>query len=568
MRRTRTLILTTVAVVAATATAWFALPASAAAPTASVRTVSDWGTGWQSEVTVDNTGTSAMSAWKVEFDLPAGATIGSFWDASLASAGTHHTFTNRSWNAGVPVGAKVTFGFVGSGGKPFNCKLNGLPCGGAATGPTATTPAATGPSATGPAVTGPAATGPAATAATPSAENPTNADSAGGSPAVGAATGAPAVPTTGGTAAVPPAGNLLPVTVSNKTGRGDSVFLYVLGVNLTTGKLGYVDSAGAFTAWTGGGAVPAPAPDVAIAGPGNGASTTIKVPKNLSGRLYMSFGRKLDFRLTTDGLVQPAPWAGGDPNRDILFDWSEFTLDDSGLWLNSSQVDMFAVPHIVSVTGGSGKVSSTGELKTGGRQAVINAVKASPDFAKSVVTRADGTVLRVLAPGKAADAGLMSPNYLDSYISGAWAAYAGKNLTVVPFTDQPSVRFTGRTSGNVMNFTDSSGKTVASFTKPSTANVWGCDGALAAPNDQVVGPIARTLCAALTRTTLGRLDTQPSGTAADFYQGAPANLYAKVIHQNMVDGKAYAFAFDDVQNQESLVHDGDPRQAAITLTPF
>jgi hypothetical protein len=229
---------------------------------------------------------------------------------------------------------------------------------------------------------------------------------------------------------------------------------------------------------------------------------------------------------------------------------------------------MFAVPHIVSVTGGSGTVTSTGELKSGGRQRVIDAIKAAPDFAKSVVTRSDGTVLRVLAPGKAADAGLMSPTYLDSYISSAWSAYASKTLTVIPFSDQPNNKFLGRTSGDVMSFTDTTGKVVASFTKPSTANVWGCDGALGAPNDQVVGPIARTLCAALQRGTLGKLDTQPSGTAADFYQGDPANLYAKVIHQNMIDGKAYAFAFDDVLNQESLVHDGDPRLATITMTPF
>ena len=141
------------------------------------------------------------------------------------------------------------------------------------------------------------------------------------------------------------------MTVTNNTGRGDAVYLYVLGVNLGTGKLGYVNSGGAFTAWTGGQPVPVPAPDVAIPGPANGASTTIRVPKGLSGRLYMSFGKKLDFRLSTDGLVQPAPWAGGDPNRDILFDWSEFTLNDSGLWLNSSQVDMFAVPHVVTRAG-------------------------------------------------------------------------------------------------------------------------------------------------------------------------------------------------------------------------
>jgi hypothetical protein len=226
------------------------------------------------------------------------------------------------------------------------------------------------------------------------------------------------------------------------------------------------------------------------------------------------------------------------------------------------------VPHIVSVTGAGGAVSKTGEVVPGGRQKVIDAIAGQPDFARSVVTRSDGTVLRVLAPGKAADAGLMSPTYLDPYIGSAWNAYTAKTLTVVPFSDQPGTTFQGRTSGDVMSFTDGTGAQVASFTKPSTANVWGCDGALGAPNDQVVGPIARTLCAALQRGTLGTIDTQPGGTAADFYRNSPTNEYAKAIHANMVDGKAYAFAFDDVQNQESLVHDGNPQAAGITMTAF
>ncbi len=550
MRRTRSLLFSVVAVAAVAATTWIALPASAAAPTATLKTVSAWDSGWQGEVTISNTGADALTSWKVEFDLVveggvAGGTIGSFWDTDMTASGSHRTFTNRPWNGAVPVGGKVTFGFVGSGAKPVNCKLNGLPCNGAA----------------------PAAAAPVAPTVLPTTAAPATAPPVTSAPTAAPST-APASSDSKADAPVPPKGNLLPVTVSNKTGRGDAVFLYVLGVNLTTGKLGYVNAAGDFTAWTGGGPVPSPAPDVAIPGPADGADTTIRVPKNLSGRLYMSFGRKLDFRITGDGLVQPAPWAGSDPNRDILFDWSELTLNDSGLWLNSSQVDMFAVPHVVSVTGGNGETRKTGEVKAGGRQRVIDAIKASPDFAKSVVTRADGTVLRVLAPGKAADAGLMSPTYLDAYIARAWNAYTSKTLTVVPFTDRPDTRFTGRTSGDVMNFSDAAGKTVASFTRPSTTNVWGCDGALGAPNDLVVGPIARTLCAALWRTTLGELDTQPSGTAADFYTGDPANVYAKAIHDNMADGKAYAFAFDDVQNQESLVHDGDPRAAGIVLSPF
>ena len=149
---------------------------------------------------------------------------------------------------------------------------------------------------------------------------------------------------------------LLPLSITNNSGRADAVYLYVLGVNLNTGRLGYVNAGGTFTPWSGGGNPPTPAPDVSIAGPGNGGTTTIQVPRFISGRVYFSLGQRLNFFLTPDGLVQPAPWAGGDSNRDILFDWSEFTYNDAGLWLNSSQVDMFAVPHTVSVTTGSGAV--------------------------------------------------------------------------------------------------------------------------------------------------------------------------------------------------------------------
>ena len=362
--------------------------------------------------------------------------------------------------------------------------------------------------------------------------------------------------------------NLLPVTVTNSTGRGDAVYLYVLGVQLSSGRLGYVNQGGTFTAWSGGQIPPSPAPDVAIGGPGNGGSTTINFPRGFSGRVYFSFGEKLKFYLTPDGLVQPAPWAAGDANQNILFDWSEFTYNDSGLWLNSSQVDMFAVAHAVTVTNSAGVTKRTGDLVANGRDNVINTIRGTSGWANTVYTRSDGTVLRVLSPGKAAGAGLLSGTYLDSYISSAWNAYAGKTLTVVPFADQPNTKYFGRTSGNVMNFTNTSGAQVASFNKPSSASVWGCAGDLPAPNDLVVGPISRTLCAALNRGTLGTIDTQPSTNAAQFYQNNPTNVYAKVIHANMADGKAYAFPFDDVGNFESLVNDGDPRSAGIVLSPF
>ncbi|MCE0535441.1 glycoside hydrolase family 64 protein [Kineosporia rhizophila] len=361
---------------------------------------------------------------------------------------------------------------------------------------------------------------------------------------------------------------VLPVTVTNNTGRAEAVHLYVLGTNLNTGRLGHVNQAGVFTPWPAGSIPPSPAPDVAISGPGTGGSATIRFPRGFSGRVYFSLGEKLKLFLTPDGFVQPAPWTSADPNRNILFDWSEFTYNDAGLWLNSTQVDMLSVPHAVTVTGANGVTTRTGDLVAGGRNKVFNALRAQPGWANTVYTRPDGTVLRALAPGKASETGLLSSSYLDAYITSAWNAYTSKTLTVVPFAGQPGVRYFGRTSGNVMRFTNTAGQTVASFNKPSSASVWNCDRDLFAPNDNVVGPIARTLCAALNRGTLGTVDTQPSTDASQFYRNSAPNHYARIMHQNMVDGRAYAFAFDDVGNFESLVHNGDPRAASIVLTPF
>jgi hypothetical protein len=359
------------------------------------------------------------------------------------------------------------------------------------------------------------------------------------------------------------------MTVTNNSGRSEAVYLYVLGVSLKPGgRLGYVNSAGTHIPWTGGSLPPSPAPDVSMPGPANGQSVTLRIPRELSGRIYMSFGEKLRFFLSPDGLVQPAPWAPNDPNRNILFDTSEFTYNGAGLWLNSSQVDMFAIPHAVTVTGSNGVTRRTGDVVSDGRNRVINAIRNQPHFDRTVHTRADGTVLRVWAPGKAADAGVMDPNYLDPYINTAWNVYTNRTLTVVPFQHEPNTKFFGRTSGNVMNFTNTAGQHVASFSKPSTANVWGCDGALHAPNDHVVGPIARTLCTAIHRSTLGKHDVEPRYDRADFYQGSITNHYSRIIHENMADGKAYGFAFDDVAAQESLVHDGDPRSASVIISPF
>jgi hypothetical protein len=173
----------------------------------------------------------------------------------------------------------------------------------------------------------------------------------------------------------------------------------------------------------------------------------------------------------------------------------------------------------------------------------------------------------VLAPGKAMTSGLMNDKYLDPYIDQAWNAYTSRTLTIEPFEDNRAVKFFGRSSGNVMNFTDTSGAFVGAVNKPSTADVWNCNGNLEAPNDNR-GLITRTLCAALNRGTLGASDLEPVYDANKFYKNNPTNHFSRIVHENMVDKKAYGFPFDDVGHFESLVKDHDPVAASITLTPF
>ncbi|MGW1342336.1 glycoside hydrolase family 64 protein [Kribbella sp. NPDC002412] len=366
-------------------------------------------------------------------------------------------------------------------------------------------------------------------------------------------------------AAVP---TTIPLKITNNSGRADPVYVYNLGTNLATGQQGWADAAGNFHAWPAGGNPPTPAPDASIAGPANGQSLTIRMPK-FSGRVYFSYGQKLVFKLTTGGLVQPAVQNPSDPNRNILFNWSEYTLNDAGLWINSTQVDMFSAPYAVGVQLANGTDKYAGHLKPGGYNGVLNALRGQPGgWANLVQTAPNGSVLRALSPLYGVETGALPANAMDDYVNRVWSKYSSQTLTVTPFGDQPSIKYFGRVSGNVMNFTNSSGAVVTSFQKPDSASIFGCFKLLDAPNDQVRGPISRTLCAGYNRSTLLTNPNQPDPNNAGFYLDGVTNHYARHIHAQMADGKAYAFAFDDVGAHESLVHDGNPQQAYLSLDPF
>jgi hypothetical protein len=99
---------------------------------------------------VTNGGSATITAWRVEFSLPAGTTVGTFWDAlQVSSAGGRYVFANRDYNGTLAPGQSASFGFVAAGtASPTDCVVNGSPCGGGSPPSTTRPPTTTGPAAT------------------------------------------------------------------------------------------------------------------------------------------------------------------------------------------------------------------------------------------------------------------------------------------------------------------------------------------------------------------------------------------------------------------------------------
>ena len=92
---------------------------------------STWSGGYQAKYTITNGSATTVNGWTVQFDLPAGTTMGSYWDALVTTSGQHVTAKDRGYNGTVAKGASVTFGFLVNGsGTPQKCTINGGSCAG------------------------------------------------------------------------------------------------------------------------------------------------------------------------------------------------------------------------------------------------------------------------------------------------------------------------------------------------------------------------------------------------------------------------------------------------------
>ena len=105
---------------------------------ASYVTASEWQGGFVANLTVTNTGTTALSGWTVTFTYPGDQHVTNAWNATVTQSGANITAVNMSYNGTIAPGANTTFGWQGtwtsSDAAPTSISCNGS--GGGGTSPT------------------------------------------------------------------------------------------------------------------------------------------------------------------------------------------------------------------------------------------------------------------------------------------------------------------------------------------------------------------------------------------------------------------------------------------------
>lgn len=96
------------------------------------RLVGDWGSGFQSEITIRNTGAAAVSNWKLGFTFTNGQTINNMWGGTPTQTGGSVSVIPASYTDTITAGGSVTLGFIANRGAtnsaPATFTLSGRTC--------------------------------------------------------------------------------------------------------------------------------------------------------------------------------------------------------------------------------------------------------------------------------------------------------------------------------------------------------------------------------------------------------------------------------------------------------
>ncbi len=93
-----------------------------------------WPGGFGASITINNTGTTALSSWTLTWSFANGQTVTQLWNGNVAQSGSKVTVTNMSYNGSIPAGGSYNgVGFNGSWNNttnagPTSFAVNGTTC--------------------------------------------------------------------------------------------------------------------------------------------------------------------------------------------------------------------------------------------------------------------------------------------------------------------------------------------------------------------------------------------------------------------------------------------------------
>lgn len=339
----------------------------------------------------------------------------------------------------------------------------------------------------------------------------------------------------------------LNITLENRT-DAEQLFAYITGQAIDNGnKVCFIKADGRTPFFPSspsqvGSAVPE---DCAIRLGPKGSTIEVTIPHIAGGRIWFSLDEQLTFLLNPGpAIAEPSVTNPADPNIDISWGFCEFTFTKDQLYANISYVDFVSLPISMTLTPANGDVQAVAGLQEDGLNQVVLGLRELSDESdwSKLIYESNGKPLRVLSPNNARvmNGGGMFQGYYDEYVDAVWEKYSSEVLSVDTQAQWGTLE--GWVVDSKLVF-DGHG----SFSKPSTGDIFSCSTGPFADNKAAMGPLTARISAALNRSTLLSNAYQPNNEhVADFYTEGVTNHYARLVHEANIDGRGYAFPYDDV----------------------
>jgi len=321
---------------------------------------------------------------------------------------------------------------------------------------------------------------------------------------------------------------------------------------------------------------------ITLGSPGKSVNCTI--PQIAGGRIWFSVNRPITFLLNPGpngpALVEPSVTNPSDTNINIQWDFCEFTFNSSQLYANISYVDFVSLPIGLQLTNTSGTVQTVTGMRSTGLASICSQLQAqtASDGVQgwsNCIVNYNGSTLRALSPTQdlVVHSGDFN-NYFEPYVSQVWSQYQSETLNINASSVTAPGKITSVTSSNgtvkqelvfsvKANPSIGTNSNTETFTPPTTADIFSCStGPFATGSDATRNAIIPQLASAFNRTTLLETNTIPSQLQS-FYKNRVTNHYARILHGVNVDGRGYAFPYDDVNpsdtgDQSGEVNDPNP----------